>query len=137
MRRIVTTLLAMVLLAFTGATTAAAAPAAPPKDDVSIQAVWECNPRTSYRYCTSTNARVNVRTQPWTNSGIVTTVPAGTNVSVSCYRWGESINGDSVWYWVSVDDINHSPISWPKGYIAGYYLNTGADPNPLFPWCGA
>jgi hypothetical protein len=106
-----------------------------PGNKTAAAEVWSCNPRLTYRYCTTTNARVNVRTQPTTNSGIVTTVSTGTTAAVSCYRFGQPINGDSVWYWVSIDDINTSPASWPKGYIAGYYLNTGADPNPLFRQC--
>ena len=72
---------------------------------------------------------VNVRSTPFSGASIVTTIPkSGTNVTVTCYTDGSSVNGDKWWYMATVNGKH--------GYIAGYWLNTGHDPNTAVPFCG-
>jgi hypothetical protein len=52
---------------------------------------------------------------------------AGSPVKISCWYYGQSIVGDSIWYRIS------TPRS---GYVSGYYVDTGRDPNPAIPRCG-
>ncbi len=72
-----------------------------------------------------TLANVNQRAQPNTSSAIVTTVPAGFGVALECWTEGQNINGDNIWY---MTDLEVADLPAPRGYIAGYYLDTGHDP---------
>ena len=82
----------------------------------------------------TTNAPVNERWQPTTGSNSWGVVPSGATVLVHCWVYGQNINGDTIWYFVQ--------YPWPgttgagtDGYITGYYLNTGHDPNPNVSAC--
>jgi len=62
---------------------------------------------------------VNVRAS--TGCGSYATLPLGYTWIVQCYVTGSSVNGDTVWYYGSNGGLS--------GYVAGYWLNTGHDPN--------
>ena len=117
------------------AVTAGVANAGPARPgEFTAQGVGNCD--VGYGLCTETTAQLNLRTGPWTNAQIVTTMPKGARFAPECWVWGTSVNGDEVWYWGTYRESNDvSPISWPQGYAAGYYLATGADPNPNFSHC--
>jgi hypothetical protein len=87
--------------------------------------------------CTNPTTRLNLRTQPSTSSGIIITMDPDTIVWLHCWTTGQSINGDTVWYWVDDADegFTVNPVSWPEGFAAGYYLATGPDPHPWVPHC--
>ena len=51
---------------------------------------------------------------------------AGSPVTVNCFAVGSSVFGDSVWYHIV------KPL---HGYVAGFYLDTGRDPNPAIRHC--
>ena len=51
---------------------------------------------------------------------------AGTQVHAICWIQGSSVNGDNIWY--EVDEPAH-------GAIAGYWINSGTDPNPKLTHC--
>ena len=76
---------------------------------------------------TTTLVTVAMRPGPGQQYGFIEWVPGGKSVLVHCYYNGpgaQSVNGDNVWYW--------STYGGHTGYIAGYYLNTGHDPNTSF-----
>lgn len=116
---------------------AARLPTSAAPTDVGIQSVEFCTWIQSNALCTNPTARLNLRTQPNTSSGIVTTMDPDSMVWLHCWTTGQSINGDNVWYWV--DDASEgytvNPVYWPKGWAAGYYLATGPDPHPWVPHC--
>jgi hypothetical protein len=64
---------------------------------------------------------VNVRGCASTGCGSYATLPLGYTWIVQCYVTGSSVNGDTVWYYGSNGGLS--------GYVAGYWLNTGHDPN--------
>ena len=70
---------------------------------------------------TTTADHVHVRDLPIaTRSAILATLgPAGTWVVLTCYSQGQSVFGDQIWYHAV------APVA---GYVAGFYLNSGADP---------
>ena len=73
---------------------------------------------------TQTLVTVAMRVGPSQQHQLIVWVPGGRSVLVHCFYDGpgaQSINGDNVWYW--------STYGGHTGYIAGYYLNTGHDPN--------
>ncbi|MEJ3742852.1 hypothetical protein WEI85_06155 [Actinomycetes bacterium KLBMP 9797] len=136
--RKVAVLAAMLTVTTSLATPAAARPpASPANSDVGAQSLELCEWIQERAACTNPTARLNLRTQPNTNSGIVTTMDTDSIVWVHCWTTGQSINGDNVWYWV--DDASEgftvNPIHWPKGWAAGYYLATGRDPHPWVAHC--
>jgi uncharacterized protein YraI len=76
----------------------------------------------------TTGKNVRMRSGPGVNYPIVfTIVNAGSTVEVDCWEPGTPVNGDSTWY--SAGYAGHG------GDIAGYWLNTGHDPNPNVPEC--
>lgn len=89
---------------------------------------------TGFTDCTTT-ASVNIRgcsSAPSTSCTIYRTDPANFSEQVFCYTYGQSINGDNVWYNVA---SSQQASGRPPAWIAGYYLNTGHDPNPTFDNC--
>jgi hypothetical protein len=105
--------------------------------DVGILSVYVCTWIDPRALCTNPTTRLNLRTLPNTSSGIVVTMDPDTIVWLHCWTTGQSINGDSVWYWVDDADegFTVNPAFWPKGWAAGYYLATGPDPHPSVPHC--
>lgn len=72
-----------------------------------------------------TKVTSNIRSQPTTNSSIVTTVGAGTQLSIDCYANGQVVNGTGLWdHWVG------------GGYISDSLVLTGSN-NPVVPLCGS
>ena len=70
---------------------------------------------------------LRVRSAPRTSAATVAVLgPAGTSVAVDCYTLGASVSGDSAWYHI---------VAPYKGYVAGFYLNTGRDPAAGVPRC--
>jgi hypothetical protein len=64
---------------------------------------------------------LHVRRTPSTAAPILAVLgPAGTKVSVDCWARGSSVFGDSVWYLITKPHA---------GFVAGFYLDTGRDPN--------
>lgn len=57
-------------------------------------------------------------------SGLLGSV--GSQVVVTCYRKGDAVFGDPIWYHTK------APAA---GYVAGRLLNTGGDPAPSVPHC--
>ena len=53
---------------------------------------------------------------------------AGTKVSVACWARGSSVFGDRIWYLITAPH---------RGFVAGFYLNTGRDPAAGIPSCTA
>ncbi len=51
---------------------------------------------------------------------------AGTLVRIRCYKVGQRINGDPIWYNIT------KPYT---GYVSGFWLRTGPDPAPGIPRC--
>lgn len=76
---------------------------------------------------TTTIGTVNMRSGPSDTYSIVTTTTSGATVELGCYVSGESVNGDTTWYW--------SEYASKWGYFTGYYLNTGHDPSPYVDHC--
>ncbi len=101
--------------------------------------MWQClPPENAYgEWCTTTRANVNVRASPTQSSGSAGIESSGTTVVIMCWAGGESIYGDDIWYMTSnfdgIEDPGGNPA--PQGYIAGYYLNTGNDPNGAISKC--
>ena len=63
---------------------------------------------------------LRVRTAPRTTATtIVRLGPAGTKVAVNCFVVGKPVFGDSVWYHI---------VRPARGFVAGFYLDTGHDP---------
>jgi uncharacterized protein YraI len=77
----------------------------------------------------TTVAAVNVRQGPGTSYPITRTLPSGSVFYTTCWTTGSSVNGDNIWYYD--DDQN----TYYTDFVAGYYLNTGHDPNPTVPEC--
>jgi hypothetical protein len=74
-----------------------------------------------------TYARVNVygRTSPSSTASHVYLYQGGQVVYYTCWTTGESVNGDNIWY------LTRPNPSLPQyqGYVAGWWIETGADPN--------
>jgi hypothetical protein len=72
---------------------------------------------------------LHVRKAPTTTAPVRAVLgAAGTRVSVNCYAIGGSVFGDRVWYLI---------VKPHAGFVAGFYLNTGADPAKGVPACNA
>ncbi|MEV8443250.1 hypothetical protein AB0425_38235 [Actinosynnema sp. NPDC051121] len=124
-------LLAAVLL---GSGTAAAKPAPKPGvPEVGTEAVVSC--RGGSAWCTWPIVDLNLRTGPHTNSTVVITMPAGDYFVITCWVWGDSVNGDLIWYYGQHWEADLPSNQWEWGFAAGYYLSTGADPHPYFNNC--
>jgi hypothetical protein len=77
-----------------------------------------------------TTAAVNIRNCAFPadrQCHVIETVPQGATVWVECWVRAASVNGDNVWY--------HVFRNGKDGMMAGYYLNTGRDPNPSIRVC--
>jgi hypothetical protein len=82
------------------------------------------HPRHVYRTLT---AGLRVRTAPNLSAKVVVRLGAkGTRVRVSCWSGGTSVFGDHIWYRISAP---------ARGFVAGFYLNTGPDPAPGIARC--
>lgn len=116
---------------------AAQAPQRLATSDFGVESVDFCTWIQQNALCTNPTVRLNLRAQPNTSSTVVTVMDPDSMVWLHCWTAGQSINGDSVWYWV--DDASEgytvNPVYWPKGWAAGYYLATGPDPHPWVPHC--
>lgn len=83
----------------------------------------------SPQYFKTVGTDVHIRKCAATTSpcSVVKTLPAaGTQVHAICWVVGESVYGDNIWY--EVDSPAH-------GAIAGYWINSGTDPNPKLTHC--
>ena len=117
-----------------GTGVASAGPPAP--GEVSAQAIWQCDVGSGW--CVSTTARVNLRVGPTLNDKVVITMIKGARFAPECWTYGTSVNGDNIWYWgTHRESADVMPPQWERGYVAGYYLATGKDPNPAFRQCGS
>ena len=85
-------------------------------------------PACAVRHAYQTLAKgLRVRKTPSTSAQAVAVLgAAGSAVTVDCYALGSSVFGDSVWYHL---------VAPHTGYVAGFYLNTGADPAAGIPRC--
>lgn len=103
---------------------------------VRAAAVYSCWWVQSDALCATPLTNLNIRAHPWSTAGYITTMPRGSDFWLHCWNWGESVNGDTVWYYGTWDIGGDDPREWPTGWSAGYYLSTGHDPNPQVPNCG-
>jgi hypothetical protein len=85
-----------------------------------------CIPPWQDKICSDAKVDLNIRAQSNTTSRILGTVPAGIGVVIYCYVTGASVNGDAIWYYGGGPEGETS--LFVAGYLAGYYVNTGADP---------
>jgi hypothetical protein len=70
---------------------------------------------------------LRVRKAPQTTAPVVHVLgAAGTEVTVNCFTLGSSVNSDRVWYHI---------VAPSRGFVAGFYLNTGRDPAAGVPPC--
>ncbi|MFE5565653.1 hypothetical protein ACFQ68_11740 [Amycolatopsis japonica] len=99
----------------------------------ATEEVFTCAYQAYSYWCSSTLANVNVRTQPNSQSGRVVTLPKNETFELQCWRRGESINGDDVWYYGSGNYVN--PWERGNGFVSGYWLATGKDPAPQIRAC--
>ena len=77
-------------------------------------------PATSAQVHRTTIKNLHVRTKPSTSATAVAVLAkAGTKVTVNCWARGTSVFGDPIWYHITKPHV---------GFVAGFYLNTGADP---------
>ncbi len=99
-------------------------PTGPPH---SPAATASATPTTATFQTVGTN--VNIRAGASTDTAVVTTVRAkASTLRLACYETGQSINGDSSWYRATYGQY--------RGYIAGYWVDTGPDPAArLLPHC--
>jgi hypothetical protein len=102
--------------------------------------MWECMPQEGAAYgnwCTTTTTSVNVRFSPTQFSNSAGVEPKGAPVIIMCWAAGESIYGDNIWYMTTNYNGVMSPGGdpSPQGYVTGYYLNTGHDPNGAISQC--
>lgn len=81
----------------------------------------------AHAWTTTAQATVNVyeRTGPSTSYPAIRMLQGGEIFYISCYKLGQSINGDPYWYYGKVN-----LTETVQGYVAGYYLTTGHDPSP-------
>jgi hypothetical protein len=97
--------------------------------------MWHCTGAPSV-WCAPPKTTVNMRVAPNESAQSLDTLPPSDNAVLGCWASGQSVNGDNIWYnsfdyqW---DNGNY--LNGPNGYIAGFWLNTGADPNPAIPHC--
>ena len=85
--------------------------------------------------CSDVTATVHIRQDSNTQSAILGTLYAGGRVILACYSIGESVNGDNIWYLGGGPEDGDIITQYVFGYVAGYYVNTGADPAPGVPRC--
>lgn len=80
-----------------------------------------------------TYATVNVygRTAPSTTASHVYLYQGGQIVYYTCWTTGTSVSGDDIWYLTRPNPTD----SADQGYVAGWYLETGHDPNPSVGHC--
>jgi hypothetical protein len=79
----------------------------------------------------TTAGGVRVHRQPSTSSHADYSIPnKGDAVDLKCWTRGTSVSGDNVWYYGYWMSSGESP-----GYMAGYYVATGSDPNPNIKHC--
>jgi hypothetical protein len=79
----------------------------------------------------TTAGGVRVHRQPSTSSHADYSIPEkGDAVDLKCWTRGTSVNGDNVWYYGYWMSSGYGP-----GYMSGYYVATGSDPNPNIRHC--
>ncbi|MFE0019370.1 hypothetical protein [Amycolatopsis sp. NPDC059021] len=99
--------------------------ASKPSSEVSVQVAYKCYVN-SYWLCAETLDRVYQRAQPTKNSDYVVLLDKGRSVQLRCWKEGEVINGNNVWYYTATDvDYPYQTI----GYVSAAYLSTGKDPE--------
>jgi hypothetical protein len=75
----------------------------------------------------TTVKNLHVRKKPSTSATVVAVLKkAGTKVTVNCWSHGTKVLGDPVWYHITKPHV---------GFVAGFYLDTGADPAAGIPNC--
>jgi hypothetical protein len=87
----------------------------------------EGGPALSAQVHRTTINNLHVRTKPSTSATVVAVLKkAGTKVTVNCWARGTRVFGDPIWYHITKPHA---------GFVAGFYLNTGADPAAGIPNC--
>lgn len=84
----------------------------------------------SYTFIAQATTNVYIRTGPSSSYSSVYLLQGGQYTYGYCYVVGQSVNGDSIWYY-----NKPNPNGSVGGYTAGYYLTTGADPKAGVPHC--
>jgi hypothetical protein len=86
----------------------------------------------TYNY-SQAEATTNVysRVSPSSSAATVYLFQGGQIVYYFCYVTGQSLNGDNVWYRTRPNPA----AGTPQGYVPGWYMTTGADPNPSVSHC--
>jgi hypothetical protein len=132
-RLVVTALLATLVVLGAAAPAAARSARTPGKLLSSTMAadLWFCTENHPQALCTSTNDFTNLWGGATYNSTRKHLLWPAAAVWIHCYVWGEIVNGDGVWYYVTKNQWGTEPgVHRPEGYVPGYYLNTGPDPHP-------
>lgn len=95
--------------------------------DLDFLDVARAEPRPPGQIYRTVATGLRVRSAPRTSATIITVLGVyGSKVTVTCYTSGTSILGDRIWYHI---------VAPATGYVAGYYLSTGRDPNPSIRRC--
>ncbi|HWG64875.1 MAG TPA: SH3 domain-containing protein [Streptosporangiaceae bacterium] len=111
---------AMVIVTLAGPSSAA------PRARTTEAAVAAPDATTVFYFRTLAKA-LHVRKNPRVSAKSVAVLKHRTRVGVTCFTYGTPVYGDSIWYYI---------VSPKKGYVAGYWLNTGRDPAKGVPACG-
>lgn len=131
-KRVVSVLLAVTATAGLTLGIDGSASAKPAADDL-----WQCEPpwRADGSWCTTTKTGLNMREEPNQNAYSPWAFPPNGQAFIECWTTGENIYGDNVWYLVENYNNYPDPDDGPGGYVTGYYLNTGKDPNAAIRHC--
>ncbi len=73
-----------------------------------------------YVTCDVVTTNVNAFDCPSTSCNYIATIPAGTEVFVSCVANGDDVNGDSHW-----DYVGYSSDDTIVGYVSDEYVDCG------------
>ncbi len=73
-----------------------------------------------YVTCYVVTADVNAFDCASASCNYITTIPAGTDVFISCIATGDDVNGDAQW-----DYVGYSSDYTLIGYVSDYYVNCG------------
>jgi len=80
---------------------------------------------------TTVTRAIKQYTCPQTTCHSVRDLFQGQPLEITCYKRGQSISGNNVWYYTWAFEGEHNTY----GYVSGQYVNTGADPRPGVPRC--
>lgn len=137
-RLVVTALLATLVVVGAAAPAAARSSRTPERLLSSTMAsnVWICDYIAPRALCTTTNRRTHLYNGADFRSGTRADLVLQDVVWLHCYARGQSVSGDNVWYFVTREWWSGEPGTFPpRGYVPGFYLNTGPDPHPWVAPC--